>query len=86
MQNKPNFRKAKINPTFFYTKGYDNDTAFSLRQNKPNQTQLPYGRNQPKLLSHKGLSKSRPLRTRKNKPKQTQTNPREIWPVVPMID
>jgi hypothetical protein len=39
MQNKPNFRKAKINATFLPTKGYDNETAFARSQNKPNQTQ-----------------------------------------------
>jgi len=36
MQNKPNFRKAKMNISPALTKDYENETAFSLRQNKPN--------------------------------------------------
>jgi hypothetical protein len=36
MQNKPNFPKAKINATSLYTKGYENELAFSFRENKPN--------------------------------------------------
>ena len=40
MQNKPNFRKAKMNITPAITKDYENETAFELRQNKPNRTQF----------------------------------------------
>jgi len=40
MQNKPNFRKAKMNISSALTKDYENETAFSLRENKPNQTQF----------------------------------------------
>jgi hypothetical protein len=36
MQNKPNFRNGKMNTTFYLTKDYKNDTAFRLRENKPN--------------------------------------------------
>ncbi len=45
MQNKANFRNDKMNTTFFLTKDYENETAFRLHENKPNQTQfeaLPY--------------------------------------------
>jgi len=39
MQNKPNFRKAKMNETLFATKDYENETAFRLQkiqtQSKP---------------------------------------------------
>ncbi len=35
-QNKPNSQKAKMNVSSFLTKDYENETAFRLRQNKPN--------------------------------------------------
>jgi hypothetical protein len=40
MQNKANFLMAKMNATFVRTKDYENNNAFSLRENKPNQTQF----------------------------------------------
>jgi len=36
MQNKPNFPDAQMNVTSILTKDYENETAFRLRQNKPN--------------------------------------------------
>ena len=36
MQNKPNFRKAKMNVTVYYTKDYENIRDWTLGQNKPN--------------------------------------------------
>jgi len=43
-QYKPNTNpipeKPKMNVTSVLTKDYENETAFGLRQNKPNQTQL----------------------------------------------
>jgi len=36
MQNKPNFRKAKMNVNIYYTKAYNKETAFKRRKNKPN--------------------------------------------------
>jgi hypothetical protein len=36
MQNKPNFRKAKMNINTYYTKAYKNETAFRRVKNKPN--------------------------------------------------
>jgi len=41
MQNKPNFRKARMNLNFYSTKDYENDNTFRLPENKPNQTQFP---------------------------------------------
>ncbi len=38
---KPNFRKAKMNVNLYVIKEYENETAFRLEQNKPNQTQFP---------------------------------------------
>jgi len=40
MQNKPNFRKAKMNVNLYVIKEYENETAFRLEQNKPNQSQF----------------------------------------------
>jgi len=45
MQNKPNFRKAKMNESLFAAKDYVNETAFSLRKYKPNQTQFQRQKN-----------------------------------------
>jgi hypothetical protein len=56
MQNKPNFRKAKMNENVFATKDYDNESDFTLQQNKPSQTQFQprpntrLGRNTPFTL------------------------------------
>ena len=41
MQNKPNFRKAKMNVNFYSTKDYENVPRRRTRKNKPNQTQSP---------------------------------------------
>jgi hypothetical protein len=40
MQNKPNFRKPKMNITSILTKTYKNIFPLCLRQNKPNQSQF----------------------------------------------
>ena len=39
-QNKPNFRKAKMNVTSILTKDYENETTFRVLENKPNQSQF----------------------------------------------
>jgi len=39
MQNKANFRKAKMKLNSYSTKDYENETAFGLWENKPNQSQ-----------------------------------------------
>jgi hypothetical protein len=45
MQNKPNLPDAQINVTSFYTKDYENDNTFALRQNKPKTNPIyPYRR------------------------------------------
>jgi len=36
LQNKPNFRKAKMNVSIYHTKAYKNETAFRRVKNKPN--------------------------------------------------
>ncbi len=40
MQNKPNFQKAKMNINIYYTKVYNNETAFRRRKNKPNSNPI----------------------------------------------
>jgi hypothetical protein len=40
MQNKPNFRKAKMNINTYYTKAYNNKTAFRRVKNKPNSNPI----------------------------------------------
>jgi penicillin-binding protein-related factor A (putative recombinase) len=42
MQNKANFRKAKMNENLFAAKDYENETAFRLRKYKPKQSQFLY--------------------------------------------
>jgi len=54
-QYKPNFRNAQMNVSSVLTKYYENETAFRLRENKPNQTQFPKSQNEIKLLFNKGL-------------------------------
>jgi len=56
MQNKPNFRNAKMNENLFATKDYENETAFRLQKYKPKQSQFQTGhllvnRMKPKLLN-----------------------------------
>jgi len=43
MQNKANFRKVQMNVNPILAKDYDNETAFRLRKNKPNQSQFQKG-------------------------------------------
>jgi hypothetical protein len=43
MQNKPNFRKAKMKLSPYSTKDYENVRLCRFRQNKPNQTQFQKG-------------------------------------------
>ena len=40
MQNKPNFQKAKMNVNIYYTKVYNNETAFRRGKNKPNSNPI----------------------------------------------
>jgi len=40
MQNKPNFRKAKMNVKLYNTKDYENIANWTLGQNKPNSNPI----------------------------------------------
>jgi hypothetical protein len=42
MQNKPNFRKAKMNANDFSQKDYENKSRLLTRKNKPKQTQFVF--------------------------------------------
>ena len=39
-QNKPNFRKAKMDVSIYYTEVYENIANWTLGENKPKQTQF----------------------------------------------
>ncbi|MHC4602908.1 MAG: hypothetical protein ACYS6W_06205, partial [Planctomycetota bacterium] len=43
IQNKPNFRKAKMNVTAFITMNYEQITMNNANKNKPNQSQFQTG-------------------------------------------
>ncbi len=40
MQNKPNFRKDQMKVNIYYTKAYNNETAFRRGKNKPNSNPI----------------------------------------------
>ncbi len=40
MQNKPNFKDAKMNVNIYYTKAYNNETVSGSRKNKPNSNPI----------------------------------------------
>jgi hypothetical protein len=40
MQNKPNLLDAQMNASVYYTKIYNNETAFRRRKNKPNSNPI----------------------------------------------
>ena len=66
MQNKANFRKARMKLSFYLTRDYENIANWTLGENKPNskpikpntnpkQTQLTKSQNELNLLFNKGL-------------------------------
>jgi len=59
MQNKPNFRKAKMNVSNVITRNYTNFIPLAGYKNKPNQTQFPKSQNECKLIFYRGLQKKR---------------------------
>jgi len=52
MQNKPNFRKAKMNVTFYAQRDYENLRLPGQQKNKPNQTQFQTRRFDPPTSHH----------------------------------
>ncbi len=53
MQNKANFKRAKMNANAFSQKDYENETAFRPQKNKPNQTQFQIPTNPSKERKEK---------------------------------
>ncbi|MHC4460642.1 MAG: hypothetical protein ACYS6W_03275 [Planctomycetota bacterium] len=52
MQNKPNFRKTKMNVSCVYTVNYENIINWILCENKPNQTQSEILNQKSQIHSH----------------------------------
>ncbi len=59
MQNKANYKRAKMNANAFSQKVYENETTLRPQKNKPNQTQFQKSTNEYKLNFNKGLQKKR---------------------------
>jgi len=72
MQNKPNFRKAKMNVNIYYTKVYHNETAFRRGKNKPNSNPIKPNLQKAKMNINLTLTKDYRKKddfvVRKNKP------------------
>jgi len=81
MQNKPNFRKAKMNVNIYYTKTYNNETAFRRRKNKPNSNPIKPNLRKAQMnvnsLITKDYRKKDAFAVRKNKP---NSNPISVKP------
>jgi len=54
MQNKANFKRARINVSCYLQKDYENESVFSGQENKANQTQFPRDQNERELICKKG--------------------------------
>jgi hypothetical protein len=83
MQNKANFRKAKMNINIYYTKSYNNETAFRRRKNKPNSNPIKPNSQKAKmnvnLTLTKDYRKNDDITVRKNKPNfQNAKNERKL--------
>jgi len=72
MQNKPNFRKAKMNVNSLITMNYENISDWTLGQNKPNSNPIKANSRKAKMnvnsLITKGYRKKDDFAVRKNKP------------------
>ena len=66
MQNKPNFRKAKMNLNFYSTEDYENKSNWKLGENKPNtnpiQTQYKPNQTQYKANQSQYNAKTNPIK------------------------
>jgi hypothetical protein len=82
MQNKPNFRKPKMNTKLYLTKTYENKTLGGRGKNKPNQTQFFKQSYQLMLLHSKYLKKTRGEFREKNL-NQPQSQNRAFSPNLP---
>ena len=72
MQNKPNFRKPKMNISNYIEKTYENQTLGRSGKNKPNQTQF-FKHSYQRILFHtKNLKRTKSRKIREKKLNQTQ--------------
>ncbi len=70
MQNKPNFRKAKMNVNLTLTKDYRKKDDFVVRKNKPNSNPISV---KPKMSANSLLTKDYENETA-HRPKKTNPN------------
>jgi len=81
MQNKPNFKIAKMNVNIYYTKVYKNETALRLGKNKPNSNPIKPNLQKAKMnvnsLITKDYRKNDDFLVRINKP---NSNPISVKP------
>ncbi len=79
MQNKPNFRKPKMNLNTYYTKSYNNEPAFRRRKNKPNSNPIKPNFRKAQMNVNLTLTqdyrKNDCLAAQKTNPIQTQFKP-----------
>ena len=76
MQNKPNLKDDQMNINIYYTKAYNNETAFRRGKNKPNSKPIKPNLRKAKmnvnLTLTKDYRKNDCLATQKTNPIQTQ--------------
>ncbi|HUU19024.1 MAG TPA: hypothetical protein VMW72_17870 [Sedimentisphaerales bacterium] len=82
MQNKPNFRKAKMNVSIVKTMNYKNFIPLAGQKNKPNSNPilsavggLPMAKMNVNAFLQKDYENEPPSGSKKTKPKQTQSCP-----------
>ncbi len=72
MQNKPNFRKAKMNVSIFSKMAYENKRNWTIGQNKPNSNPIKPNPRKAKMNINLTLTKDNRKKddfaVRKNKP------------------
>ena len=72
MQNKPNLKDDQMNINIYYTKAYNNETAFRRGKNKPNSNPIKPNLRKAKmnvnLTLTKGYRKKDDFVVQKNKP------------------
>jgi len=72
MQNKPNLLSAQMNVNIYYTKAYNNETAFRRRKNKPNSNPIKPNLRKAQMIVNltltKDYRKNDDFASQKNKP------------------
>jgi len=84
MQNKANFRKAKMNVNSFITKDYERNDIFAVPENKANSNPIKANLPNAQMNISSVLTKDYENKPRlPAPPKQTQTNPISLLPKSP---